>query len=112
MDWLYSWLEKFVDWIYELYEAFTGWLLGIIAQVWDWLVYVAWEVWDKILSAMGSLLAAIPAPAFYAQADNAICDGLQGLGSFLSGISFTGPLGLVISAYVLRFVIRRLPVIG
>ena len=89
------------DW-YDL-ACYLSWLIEDIKLI---FLYVL----DSILSGVASLIEAIPVPSF-----------LQNVGSVSippTVLYFADPLELsygtsvVVSAYTLRFVIRRLPVIG
>ena len=57
-------------------------------------------------------LSAIPRPEVFVKAESLFCSNLSALGYAANGIDIGAPLTLIFSAYVLRFVIRRLPVIG
>lgn len=85
-----------------MFDFFT-WLSEEIKQLFVWLV-------DSILSGVASMFEAIPAPDFLVNAGTLslpptvafIADALQ--------LSFGA--AVIVSAYTLRFIIRRLPFIG
>lgn len=94
MDKLIEFLQRILDWFIDL------------------LLWVPRKVWALMLDGLASLIESIPVPGFMAN-----------LGSWVSGIDpavayFGGPLQLgtgmtfVALAWVIRFAIRRLPVIG
>lgn len=78
----------------------------------DLLLWVPHKLYALVLDALASVLEAIPVPEF-----------MENLGSLVAGLDpaiayFAAPLQLgtgmtwVFSAMVLRFLIRRIPVIG
>lgn len=94
MDKLIEFLQRILDWFIDL------------------LLWVPRKVWALMLDGLATLIESIPVPAFMAN-----------LGSWVSGIDpavayFGGPLQLgtgmtfVALAWVIRFAVRRLPVIG
>ncbi|HMN47465.1 MAG TPA: hypothetical protein PKE27_23025 [Povalibacter sp.] len=94
MDKLIEFLQRILDWFVEL------------------LLWVPRKLWELLLDGLATVIEAIPAPGFMAN-----------LESWVSGLDpaiayFGGPLQLgtgmtfVAVAYVLRFAIRRLPVVG
>lgn len=89
-----AWWQDFGEWLVEL------------------LLWVPRKVFEMLLDGLASVIEAIPVPDFMS--------GLQG---WVSGLSpaiayFGGPLqfqagmSFVLSAWVIRFVIRRIPVVG
>lgn len=88
-----------------MWDGFKQWLL-------DLLLWIPRKVWELLLDGLASFVEAIPVPEF-----------MSNLGSWVSGIDpaiayFGGPLQLgtgmtfVALAWVIRFAIRRIPVIG
>lgn len=78
----------------------------------DMLLWLPQKVWELILAGLGAIIENIPVP-----------DWLASIGSFGAGIppgvayifqvmQIPEGLAMMMSAYVLRFIIRRIPVIG
>ena len=72
-------------------------------------LFFVW-IWDSVLSGLAAVFEAIPVPDFMLNLDSY---------SIPSGVAwavepFQVPLGLgiIVSAYVARFVLRRIPLIG
>lgn len=85
---------------------FAAWLLEL-------LLWIPRQVFSLIMAALAALLNAIPVPGFVADlgpAFTAIFSGTTGY--FLDLLQLPYGIGVVSSAYVLRFFIRRLPFIG
>lgn len=112
LDWLYNWLESFVDWILSLIISITEWAYDLIQWALDWLAYQLWVVWDSVLSALQSLITSIPKPAFYTQVEGYICSYFAQFTGLIASVDISGPITLIFVGYALRFVIRRIPVIG
>lgn len=93
-----------------------SYLISFIEQILTWLVeallWVPQKVYELLLDALATIIEAVPVPDF-----------MSSLGSMVGGLDpaiayFAGPLQLgtgltwVFSALTLRFLIRRIPVIG
>lgn len=94
-----------MSYLIEFLERILGWLL-------EALLWVPQKLYELVLAGLATVLEAIPVPAFMAN-----------LGSLVAGLDpaiayFAGPLQLgtgltwVFTAMTLRFLIRRIPVIG
>jgi len=75
-------MDSLISWFMKLFESFTDWLLALLP---DWLG----SGYADLASAFG------PTASYFA---------------WLSGLDVVAPT--ILGAYVLKFVIRRLPVIG
>lgn len=53
-------IEKITGWIFEL-------VINIFTVLWDFIVDVAIFIFDAILTALATVISAIPAPSFLAQ---------------------------------------------
>lgn len=93
------------DWLKDIINDFAEWLLDVI-------LWVPKKVFELLLDALAAIIEAIPVP-----------DWLSGAGGLFSSIPasvmyFAEPMhlgtgvGIITSAYVIRFFIRRIPVIG
>ena len=85
---------------------FAQWLL-------DLLLWVPRQIFAAIASALSALINAIPVPGFVADlgpAFNSLFSGATGY--FLDLMQLPYGIGVVSTAYVLRFLIRRIPIIG
>lgn len=91
--------------LHLLQVGFKDWLR-------DLLLWVPRKIWEAVLDALAAIITAIPVPSWIDSATSwfeAIPDGvLYVMGPFQVG---TG-LAILLGAWVLRFLIRRIPVIG
>jgi len=84
---------------------------SIWQELLDILLYVPLKLYELLTAALTATLNAIPVPDWVSNADNV----LQGDSGFLFWLDlFNVPEGItiVLSAYGLRFLIRRIPIIG
>lgn len=109
---LYNWLVAFANWLLGLFQSVLDWLLAVLDWLLDYVDYLLYSLFEAVLSGLASALAEIPRPDVFVQAESAFCSNFSALGYAAGNIDIGGPLTLIFSAYVLRFVIRRLPVIG
>ena len=79
-------------WLRDEFQAFSVWL------------------WDSMLSGIASLFESIPVPEFMLNA---------GSHSIPAGVAWAAEpfqipvgLGIIVSAYIARFILRRIPIIG
>lgn len=95
-----------------LWDKLVGFLERILEWTVDLLLWIPQKLYELILDGFAAVIEAIPVPDF-----------MSSLGSLLAGMDpaiayFAAPLQLgtgmtwVFSALVIRFLIRRLPVIG
>lgn len=67
-------------------------------------------IWQKIVAAMAELVHAIPVPEWLT---NVGVYEIPPLVSWaLNGINISAGVAIIASAYVIRFTIRRIPIIG
>lgn len=91
-------------------------ILGFIAEGFAWLllavVWMAVKLFLLLSDAVLALFSAIPVPEF--MEDMGVhWDALpEGVWFFLAPLQFATALSWLVSAYILRFTIRRLPFVG
>lgn len=106
---IYTWWQNFVEWAYGIYIGFLDWIIGLVTWAFDYLLYIVWKAFDTISITISQFIAAIPKPSFLTNSETFICSAIENL-SF--GIDFIGPIALIVSALVLRFILRRMPFIN
>lgn len=77
-------------------------LLAALERFFSW-------IWGGLMDFLGGMLALIPVPDFIQTATFALPDGVAW---FASALEIPTGLSIVVSAYLIRFTIRRLPFIG
>lgn len=91
-------------------------LLKFLSQILAWLLqFVTWcaiELFKIILVALAAILNAIPVPTWFSGASGAIASIPPGVLYFTSTLHIGTGVGIMVAAYTIRFIIRRIPIIG
>lgn len=92
-----------------------GELIEFLGEILEWLVdFVLWaplRIYQLLLEGLLAVLAAVPVPAWLSGADPfAAID--PGVVFFADALQIPEGISIVIGAYVLRFLVRRVPVVG
>ena len=66
-------------------------------------------IWQQLLEGAVAILSLIPVPSWLSSGSFALPDGVL---FFAAALEINTGIGIVISAYTIRFLIRRIPVIG
>lgn len=78
----------------------------------DVLLWVPRKLWAEMLDGLASLLESIPVPDFVLQAQ----DAFAGIGGnvlfFAQKLAVGEGITMILAALVLRFLLRRIPLIG
>lgn len=91
--------------MFDLLKEFAEWLL-------DALLYVPRKVWEMLLDGLAGLIEAIPVPDFMQNLSSLFASMPSGVAYFASALQLGTGVTIILSALVIRFVIRRIPVIG
>lgn len=91
---LWKWLEDVLQWLYDV------------------LLFIPLKVWEGLLSGLASLIEAIPVPGFMQNLGSYVAGIDPGIAFFLSSMNFGTGIAMILGAYAIRFVIRRIPVVG
>lgn len=94
MDTLKKWLNDFLDWLLDV------------------LLYVPKKIIEWLFDAFAWLIEAIPVPDFFVGLQNAFSNIPDGVMYFLNIFEVSTGLAIIVTASILRFIIRRLPVVG
>ena len=109
-------MEAFAAWVKSLVEDVLEWLLGVAAQVLEWLLtavlWVVEKAWSLLLNGLAYLLEQIPVPAFMQQV-NGFWGQIPGsIVYFFQFFAVAEGMAMIGAALALRFILRRIPVIG
>jgi hypothetical protein len=94
-----------VDFLIKFIARILTWLLSFV----DW---VATEIAKVVLAALAAIINAIPVPSWMAGASGAIASFPPGAAYFLNSMHIGTATTIMVSAYSIRFLIRRLPIVG
>ena len=109
---IYNWLVASLDWLVERFNDILDWILSLVYFVFEYLGYVIFLVAKDIFESLTGVITAIPRPPVFATVDAAFCSNFSSMGYFASQVNIGAPLALIMSAYAVRFLIRRIPFIG
>lgn len=86
--------------------------LGFKDWLRDLLLWVPKKIWEWVLDGVAAVLEAVPVPSWLSSAGS-VLDGIpDGVLYFAQALQLPAGLSMIVSAYVLRFLIRRIPIIG
>lgn len=75
-------------------------------------IWLGQLIWEGILNAVAYLLELIPVPDFVTGAPNVFSQILTDMVFFMSPFNLRYGLSVILAALALRFLIRRLPIVG
>lgn len=91
--------------IADALSKFGQWLL-------DALLWIPRKLWAELLDVFAKIIEAMPVPDFVAHAQN-LFNGIPGSVIYFANFFAIGEgLTMVLGAYLLRFILRRIPFIG
>jgi hypothetical protein len=105
MQGVIDWLEGLVQWVADLVLGVVDWVVEETKQIAAWLL-------DQVLSAVAGLLEAIPVPAAFGSISGAWSDAISAAGFVLAPWHIGPGLTMVFGALALRWLIRRIPIVG
>ncbi len=76
------------------------------------LLWIPKKILGWILDKLAELIEAIPVPDFFSQAKSALSSIPPEVGYFLGPMNFGTGVSIIVSAYIIRFIIRRIPIVG
>jgi hypothetical protein len=94
-----------VDYLIQFLAKILLWLL-------DWLKWGAEWIWNELMGAFIAVLNAIPVPGWLSAAPGVIGAIPPSAAFFLQSLQVPSGLAIIIGAYVIRFIIRRIPLVG
>ncbi len=98
-------LQRFAEWIAEMVAAVLGWIIDV-------LLYVPQQLFSLLVDGLIAVLAAIPVPAWVQTVATAGGSLAGDVVWWLDLLQFQTGLAIWISSLGIRFLIRRIPVIG
>jgi len=88
------------------------WLVEALQWCFNMLLALPLHLWVLLLGGLQAAVNAIPVPSFFASASNYVAAIPPSVAYFAAGFQIPYGLGVVISAWVLRWILRRIPFIG
>lgn len=112
MNALYNMLVGFFHFVGSIPLYLVTYMVDFFTYLYDLARYGVFLIITSFTDGVLAFVANIPRPEFFTTIDSSFCDALGDVGYFASQIAIVPPLAIIISAYTLRFIIRRIPLIG
>ncbi|MCY1357397.1 hypothetical protein D9M69_438880 [compost metagenome] len=97
-------------------ESIISWLKETLVSVLDWLLeLLLWlpkKLWSMLLDGLAGVIEDLPVPSFVAQADSFFGNIPGSVVYFFQFFAVGEGLAMVSLALILRFALRRIPLIG
>ena len=93
-------------------DYLINFLSDILVWLKDLLLWIPRKLTELILDGLAALIEAVPVPDWLNNAGNFLASIDPTVLYFLEAFQFAQGLTIVLAAYVIRFLIRRIPVIG
>lgn len=84
----------------------------ILVWLKDLLLWLPRKLTELVLDGLAFVIEAIPVPQFLQNASGYLAGIPPEVVFFLDGFMFAEGVTIIVSAFVLRFVIRRIPIVG
>jgi len=97
--------DSLILWLKELVQSVTEWLVDLVKTFAKW-------VWQSILDGLAAIIEAVPVPSFVSDAGQMFSQIPPEVAAFWQYFAVSEGLTMVVAAYGLRFLIRRIPLIG
>lgn len=111
-DWFGEKLTAFSDWLWSGIISLLTWLELLVDDVLTYLLLFPKYLFDIVSTSIVEFFEGIPVPDFMSSA-GALFQGIPPDIVYYAGIfRVADGLAMVLSAYVLRFILRRIPFIG
>lgn len=98
-------INSIVSWFLQLVTDVATWFLDLLQSIAHW-------IYQGVMDALATVIEAIPAPSFLESSASVFSAVPSSVVYLVSVAEFQTGLGIVGSAYLIRFLIRRLPVVG
>ena len=84
----------------------------VLQWIKDFFIWLFQYIWAQILDALAAVISAIPVPDFVYQAQSAFASLSGNVLFFVQTFAFGEGVVMILAAYGIRFLIRRIPIIG
>jgi sulfite exporter TauE/SafE len=105
IQWVKDFFAGIVEWFYALYTDSLAWVL----ELFEWIPK---RIFEGVMDAAATVVESIPAPDFVAQAGNYFGNIPTTIVFFFQFFAIGQGIAMITSALLLRFILRRIPLIG
>lgn len=99
-----------------MFDTLIAFIKGLLATVLGWVVdFVSWaflSLWKLLLEGLASVIESIPVPSFISGAQSFFGGIPSGIVYFFQFFAVAEGLAMISAALLLRFILRRIPLIG
>lgn len=93
-----------------------GALIDFLSEILQWfmdlLLWVPRKLWELCLDGLAGFIEWLPVPSFMTDLGDFLADVPPSVAYFGSSLQIGTGISMVLAAWAIRFVIRRIPVIG
>jgi sulfite exporter TauE/SafE len=105
-----------IQWFKDFYTAIVEWVFTLFKDTLDWFVeLVEWipkRTFEGVMDSLAGVIEAIPAPSFVTQAGTYFGNIPTTIVYFFQFFAIAEGIAMISAALILRFVLRRIPLIG
>ena len=98
-------LEKITAWLAELIEKYVDWFLELV-------LWLPKKIWSLMLEGFATFIESIDPPQFMLDAQSFWGGIPGGIVYFMDFFAVAEGMGMIAAALALRFIVRRIPLIG
>lgn len=112
MDAIIAWLEDIVQWIQCIPYSIKCYVVAFSNFLIDLLLYIPRQIFALFCQDWVAFLALIPVPSFFNDAHTYIQTVFNVCGYWFNILNLGYGLSIIISAMLIKFIIRRIPFVG
>jgi hypothetical protein len=94
-----------MKYLIQFLQQILSWTIDFFKWIFEW-------VWQQLLGALITVLNAIPVPSWLASGGSLFGALPEGAAFFINAFMLPQGLAIIIGAFTIRFIIRRIPLIG
>lgn len=94
-----------MDYLIQFITRILLWVVDFFKWIFEWL-------WHELLGALITVLNAIPVPDWLASAPSVVASIPSSVAFFLAAFQVPSGVAIIFGAYTIRWIIRRIPLIG
>ncbi|MCY1435557.1 hypothetical protein D9M71_516560 [compost metagenome] len=98
-------MDSIINWLKETLVSLLDWLLEII-------LWAPKKVWGLLLDGLASVIESLPVPSFLGSVESFFANIPASVVYFFQFFAIGEGLAMITLALVLRFALRRIPLIG
>lgn len=91
-------------------------LIDFLGDLWQWLKdFLLWlplKIWELLTDGLAAIIEAIPVPDFLVGVEDMIADIPPEVAFFAAPFMLQQGIAMLLAALLIRFLIRRLPLVG